>query len=403
MLYMHIPSKRVRQEMISEAASIWYVPANDGTETAILIKSPTPSVKALIAGCSLKLIFGKSGTHLCTGAIISDVPDAPLILSGIQRNLEEHLALLRVLKDCTSPIFLFNEMDVCVAWANAILPPLDAAKVSTFVGEASELYVGPFTEETSHTLDCFEISVDSTSSYSNATKIPTEEFQIAVDSWNIITSYFCDSKSFEPITIDSPEEGKSFERTIWAALSSVFPDSLFKNSKILNGEKTREFTDIFAFHPYGSFLIEAKDISVFSAGFKRKQSRRVSGIQKQVRKAICQLVGACKDFTDGKMIFSADDVEIRVDRSQPPHCIVLITELPLAGDWEEIVSLLYDAMRETRAFFHLLDLQELLMLLKGSSGIPDLFDYHLVQRAKLFVESQSGFIRSQPPSSGLVE
>ncbi|MBQ2888436.1 MAG: hypothetical protein IJE29_05895, partial [Firmicutes bacterium] len=111
---MHIPSQRVHQEMISEAASIWYVPANNGAETAILIKAPTPSIKALIAGCSLKLIFGKSGTHLCTGAIISDVPDAPLVLSGIQRNLEEHLALLRILQDCTSPIFLFNEMDVCV-------------------------------------------------------------------------------------------------------------------------------------------------------------------------------------------------------------------------------------------------------------------------------------------------
>lgn len=396
---MHMPSQRVRQEMISEAASIWYVPANDGAETAILIKAPTPSIKALVAGCSAKLTFGKSGNYLCTGAIIADVPDAPLVFSGIQRNLEEHLALLRILQDRVSPIFLFNEMDVCVAWANATLPELEATKVFTFIGNISELYIGPFTEETSHALDCFCFSFNQVASYSNASIIPTEELKLSVDSWNVITSYFYGENSFEPFTINNPEEGKSFEGSIWSALSSVFPNSLFKNVKILNGEKPREFTDVFAFHSYGSFLIEAKDLSVFSAGFQRKQSRRISGIQKQVKKAIGQLIGACKDFCDGKKIFSADGIEISVDRSQPPHCIVLITELPPVGEWEEIVDLLCNAMKETGAFFHLLDFQELLMLLKGSSGDSALFDYNLMQRSKLFWETKSVFIRSQPPSN----
>ena len=119
-----------------------------------------------------------------------------------------------------------------------------------------------------------------------------------------------------------------------------------------------------------------------------------------MKKAIGQLIGACKDFSDGKKIFSADGIEIRVDRSQPPHCIVLITELPPVGEWEEIVDLLCNAMKETGAFFHLLDFQELLMLLKGSSGDSTLFDYNLMQRSKLFWETKSVFIRSQPPSNG---
>ncbi len=275
---MHIPSQRVQQEMNSEAASIWYVPANDGAETAILIKAPTPSIKALIAGCSLKFVFGKSGTYLCTGVIISDVPDAPLILSSIQRNLEEHLALLRILQDCTAPLFLFNEMDICVAWANAAFAQSDAAKVLTLAGDASELYAGPFTEDTAHILDCFCVTLNPAASYPNASTIPVEEFKVSVDSWNVHGNYFYGENNFESFTINNPEEGKTFERTIWSALSSVFPNSLFKNSKILNGEKPREFTDIFAFHSYGSFLIEAKDLSVFSAGFQRIQSRRISGI-----------------------------------------------------------------------------------------------------------------------------
>lgn len=396
---MHIPSERIRKEMISEDGRVWYVPANYGEETAILIKAPTPSLKALIAGCPLQLTFGKADKYLCIGAIICDVPDAPLILSSIQHNLEEHMALLRILKDGLSPIFLFNEMDVCVAWANATLAQVDASKASTFIGKASALYVGPFTAATSHALDCFECSVDSIQNYPNASKIPVQQLSVSIDSWRTITSYFYSERNVESVAISDLDEGRSFEKTIWATLSSVFPDSLFENPKILNGEKIREFTDVFAFYQYGSFLIEAKDLSVLSAGFQRIQSRCVSGIKKQVKKAIGQLVGACKDFRDGKKIFSADDVEICVERLKPPHCIILIAELPVAGDWEEIVMLLCNAMKETKAFFHLLDLRELITLLKGSCGNPALLDYNLMQRGKLFWEAKSIFIRSEPSST----
>lgn len=59
---MHIPSERVYNKMRAEAASIWYVPANDSKETAFIIKAPTPTLKALIAGCPIQLLFGKKAT-----------------------------------------------------------------------------------------------------------------------------------------------------------------------------------------------------------------------------------------------------------------------------------------------------------------------------------------------------
>lgn len=85
--------------MISEPAFIWYVPANDRSELAILVKVPTPSLKALISGCTLKLLFGIDLPFLCTGAMIFDVPDVPIIISGVQRDAEEHEALVRFLSD----------------------------------------------------------------------------------------------------------------------------------------------------------------------------------------------------------------------------------------------------------------------------------------------------------------
>ena len=58
---------------------------------------------------------------------------------------------------------------------------------------------------------------------------------------------------------------------------------------------------------------------------------------------------------------------------------------------------LFEAMQHTGAFFHLIDLPELVALLKGSSGKAELLDYNLMQRCKLFVEKKSVFIRTNYP------
>jgi hypothetical protein len=69
------------------------------------------------------------------------------------------------------------------------------------------------------------------------------------------------------------------------------------------------------------------------------------------------------------------------------------------GDWSDIEKRLNEAMLESGAFFHLMDLRELISLLKGSSGRAELVDYNLMERCKLFVKTQSVHIRSQPAPS----
>jgi hypothetical protein len=117
-----------------------------------------------------------------------------------------------------------------------------------------------------------------------------------------------------------------------------------------------------------------------------------------VRKAIAQLIGASKAFAREETILDAKGGELEINREQPPHCIILITELMHWGDWKAIELQLIEAMKQTGAFFHLLDLREFITLLKGSSGKAELFDYNLMERCKLFLENKSVFIRSQPPA-----
>lgn len=392
---MHIPSERVYNKMKSEQTSLCYVPAIGDSEIAFLIKAPTSSIKALIAGCSLKLAYGKKDAHLCRGASILDVPDAPLFISGIQREAEEHSALIRALQKRRFSTFLFNEMDICLAWTNLELADEDASLVLDFIGEESQLYVGPFTKSTSHSLDCFCFSIDNTKTYPEAQSIPTVEISPTLESWRSINAYFTGMRCAHAITIDDENEGEMLERAVWASLESVFPHTLYKSPQVKVGKKQRELTDVFSFYTYGSFLIETKDLSVLSAGYERDQERRTKGIQKQVKKAIAQLIGASKAFVRGVTIFDDSCTELHVERKQPPHCIVLITDLMHSGDWSEIEALLVDASRTTGAYFHLLDLHELIALLKGSSGKPELLDYNLIQRFKLFIKRGSVHIRSQ--------
>lgn len=393
---MHIPSDRVYNEMRSENASLWYVPANSGRELALLIKAPTSSIKALVAGCPLTLLFGKSENHICTGVEIHDIPDAPVVISGVQREPEEQHALARFLQEQTIPVFLNNEMDICLAWTNLRLAENGAARISNCLGDMTQWYVGSFDAAAAYALDCFGISVDHTAAYPNAHPIPVVEIEVALEKWRIVRNYFCGIRGYEEIKIDDSEEGKIFERAIWASLESVFPLTLYKSPQIKDGKGTRELTDVFSFYPYGSFLIEAKDLSVLNAGYDRSQARRTTGVQKQIKKAIAQLIGASKKFSRGNDIFDSGGEKIEVDREQPPHCIVLITELMHWGDWEEITKLLFEAMRETGAFFHLLDLRELIALLKASSGRAEILDYNLMQRCKFCMEKNTVLIRGIP-------
>lgn len=390
---MFLPSERVLNRMRAETGSMWYVPSNGDEEAAFLIKATTPTLKALIVGCPIQLLFGKKDNYLCIGVRIEDMPDTPLLISGAQVVLEEHNALFQVMKQKKFPIFLFNEMDICIASSSINVSDSDAKALFELVGTEGSLYVGDFNNDTSFALDCFGYSIDKTRPYPNAYEIPVVKITPRISEWKTNNIYFIDNDSYYGINLADKSEGTVFENTIWGSLESVFPATLYKSPRVQHGDKKREFTDVFAYHEYGSFLIEAKDLSVIQSGYSKNETKRLAGIQKQAEKAIKQLVGAANAFKRGETLFDAKGNEIYVDRSIPPHCIILITELMICGDWDNITKQLIEAMEETGALFHLLDLREFITLLKQSSGDPKLIDYNLLERCKFFVEKKSVFIR----------
>lgn len=390
---MNIPIEKVYNQMRAEIASLWYLPANDGKETAFIIKAPTPTIKAVILGCNLKLIFGKEDSYLCNGVIIEDVPGSPVIISGVQVEAEEHQALLKSILQRKFPIFLFNEMDICVASAVIQLQIEDCEKILSFIKSEDELHTGSFDSLASAVLDCFEYTLDKILAYPNTHEIDIVEVIPNIGEWKTHEVYFLNQELVLKTDIAEKDEGENFEKTIWGSLESVFPTTLYKSPKVKIGEKVRELTDIYAHYEFGSFLIECKDLSVIQAGYGRNMDKRIAGVQKQIKKALKQLVGATNAFKRGELIFDNNNNEIISDRTQPPHCIVLITELMPNEDWDEITTLLINAVQQTGAFFHILDFRELITLLKQSFGDSRLIDYNLMKRCKLCLEKKSILIR----------
>lgn len=392
---MHIPSKRVYDEMRSEAASLWVVPANDGDELAVLIKAPSSSIKALIAGCSVELIFGKVDNYICNGIRIHDMPDAPILISGVQRDIEEHHALTCLLEEKTAPVFIFNEMDVCLAWTNIIINEDHAQNTLNFLGDSSGFYIGDFNNECSCALDSFCYSTDPIQKYPNASLIPLNIIKPTLEPWRTNNNCFIGARESHSININDTNEGEIFERAIWASLESIIPLNIYKSPQVEIGEKIRELTDVFAFHESGCILVESKDLSVLQAGYERDQQRRTNGVQKQILKAIKQLVGASNAVSRGNKVLDASGNLLNIVRDKPSHCIILITEMMHWGDWRKVELEIMKAMQSTGSFFNLLDLSEFITLLKGSSGKIELLDYNLIERCKSFVENGSVHIRTQ--------
>jgi hypothetical protein len=393
---MHIPSKRIYSEIRSEEAGLWFVPANGGEETAIIIKAPTSVLKSIISGCHLRFAFGIKLNYLCCGARIYDIPDAPIFTCNVQRHFEEHKALNRFILEKRSPLFLFNELDVCVAWSDVSVSAESSENISALVSPIEKHYCGSFTTQASLALDDFCFSIDPAQKYSSATKIETIQIEVEHGPWTSNSVSFIGNIELKTIILSEPDEGVTLEKNIWAALESVFPLGLYHSPRVSIGNKIRELTDILTSYHYGSFLFEAKDVSVFSAGLDRTRERRTKSVQKQAKKAIGQLIGAAKAAKRGERIFTQSGKAIKLVIDKPFHCIVLITELTHEGDWSEVEQQLRDAILETGDYFHVFDLQELMMLLKICRGKAEVFDYNLMERCQKFISSGSVHIRSRP-------
>lgn len=341
----------------------------------------------------MSLVVSVEAGVLCAGVRIFDVPDAPVLICSVVRNPEDHASLLRLAVDKHSAAFLFNELDGCVAWTNAEIGDADGMHLAALLSE-SPLYSGQFTACESSILDRFCFAIDETSRTPlNGLPLVVHEIPLTIEPWRANHISYVGVGTHNDVVIDSPDEGGIFEAAAWASLEGMFPMSIWRSPTVTIGAKQRELADILAFHRFGTFLVEAKDLAVLSADPLRRRERRVAGTIKQAQKAIGQLVGASKALRRGEVVRDANGHPISPVIAQPMHCIVLLTELMHEGDWTQVERSLRQAISDTGEFFHLLDLSELIYFAKVAGTRSTHFDALLMERFRHFVEIGSVHIR----------
>jgi hypothetical protein len=386
---------RIYKELIHEAAAIWYISDEYGSK--VMVKIPTPSIKALIKGCKIEFLFGRDENQkpniFHTGLKIYDDPLNYQMVFCTHRFLDEHLSITKIMNLDKVQIQLFNELNVCQAFGELMINEEDKHEILTLLGNPKKLYTGEFNNQLERSLDGFQASfMISSPVHAELLSLVTVEGQIS-NCKSMQNFFYHDSG----ITIDTDiggNEGTELEKEVFSVLYSLFNRNTFRNPRILYKNNTRELTDILAFSEFGIFLVETKALGVINAEDNRTMERKVAGLQKQICKAVNQLVGGMKKIAENTPIYDTNSNEILFKKTIVPHGIILISEFFPFGKWTEIFLIVCEAMVESNSMIHVMDMIEFMQFVGYAQGDKDKFDYFLVQRVNNFVKNPTLFQRT---------
>lgn len=387
---------RIERELHNELVGIWFVSDEYGSK--ILVKLPSYIIKAILKGSRLELLFGIdesfSSNILLTGLRIFDDEEYPLLVMNPVQYRKDHFAIAKIMHLDKVQIQFCNDLNKIQSFGDLHLEEYDRHQILCFLGNPKLLCVGQLREQSNLSLDKFEEVLNfEKGSVLNQMRYLTIN-GVYTQTQSVDHVYFGAYRTIKT-NVENRLEGEQLEKEIFVVLRSLFRENAYHCPLIKSKSGYRELIDIFAVSEYGVFLIEAKVLGVYEAVEGRRMERKVLGVQKQIKKAIGQLVGASKTIVESREIFESLDNEIVFDRKLFPHGIVLISEMLHFGDWSSTVDLIIETMSECKMFIHVMEFQEFIDFIGNSNNDKNVFDYLLMQRAKNFMENPSLHFRTE--------
>ena len=397
---MFMPSARNWEEMKYEPAGCWPLPINKGDEFAIVTKMPTSSIKSVYRLCPLSLTVARAetpdGIVLATTLTIADDPAAALMLSGVVRHAEEQFALENILRSGQTLMIFFDEASRPVARAQCMMSAVECAAASKMVDAIGTRYVGSWTSTLSDVLD--EVQGHGDPQLTVPAKYTPAYVTIPVTLSNFETSRMTtvghEGESLD-FRLNDPNEGHGLEQTTWHLLENLFEGQIHHSPHVREQAKLRELTDILAFCDVGLCIFEAKAAAVLTTDMERATERRVKGVQKQIDKGVGQLVGAMRNITRQLPLVTkvGDPIALPDPLGAIRHGIVMVSEMLPGLDWESVGDQLLAASTPSATMLHVLDLQELRILVGISRDNPVLFMAYLSYRFDTMVERKHAMLR----------
>lgn len=397
--------------MLFEPSFLWFVPSEGSDTHAILVKANSYILRSIIRGAKVQLFCAvneqESEKHLCLALRVYDDAAHPQLIFKVQIDEEEHFAFWEIMKRKSTPVFFFDELCQCVAWTESQFNEQRASEISGLIGSPKRLYTGKFNENTLHSMNCMDYTIDPSRRHKGAEPIQIVDLEIKLnrfETWEIFNYSVEEGHKFEI----RAEEGEGFEQRVWAALESIFPLGIYKSPQVLKGKKERELIDVLCLAGDNMLLVEAKAMSIFTGNLEKDIDRKVGNLQKQVDKALKQLEGAIKQIRKKSSVFreqiqksdSRRDIKFTENQILAPHAVVIVSELLPYGDWSHYSQKILQLSKDNQALFQIIDLAELMKIVIASSKSTydmetraNAFDYYLSERFDNFIKSENIFIR----------
>ena len=399
---MHLLSRRNRSEFLAVPALTRFTLSNGqaGPEATLLIKASSLTLKYLLR---LKrfhlLIFRISANWLAYAVRIEDDKDHPATLWSLLEYDDEFFALLTLIEKPKCFVFLFNELAVNVTWGEVEINLSD--RRSTELIRSSTLHPRTNTKTSIKTQAADEVAKELDALH--PARLACRDGQVVefleVPEWHSLKSHYITNRaSSSLISIFEVNEGRQQEEIALWLIDNLQPTGAVISPQI-HGKKVRELTDLLISHEYGPILIESKVLGIISRDRLPNRSKLAADLIKDLQRATGQLIGGVKNLRRGCRITDIEGRELEVERTKPPHVIVLVPELSLLFEATQFGGeFIRTASASVGGFFHILDPFELLRIVQAAEMISArskslspimAFDYYLMERAKRAARSET--------------
>ena len=395
---MFMPSGRVWNEMRYEPQGFWPSIINRGDEFALLVKTSTHVIKAAYRSCPVRLTIALTdtsvGTVLSSVVTIEDDPASPMGIVGVHRHAEEQTALDAIIRLGKTIIVFFDELSRPVLRAEVALSA-EARGAADLLDSPKFLYAGEWLPSFNGVLDEIQEIIDPT----RASPSPVTSRHVSVTAtlsrFETQTITAVGAHEMREFRLEDRDEGYVLEHGTWHLVEQLFKGNVYHSPNVGKPPNQRELTDILGFCDVGMCFFETKAAAVLTTAPDRSTERRAKNIKKQIDKGLGQLVGAMNRVASGSRLTARDGREIALPAKMGPfrHCVVMVSELLPAVDWENVTAELLRLSHNDVTMFHVLDLHELRLLVGISKEDPILLVGYLDYRFEHIKKVGSALVR----------
>ena len=384
-------AERIAKELRDEQASVWFI--NDEFGAKIMVKLTSPVIKEIMKGCPVEFLFGKDSSKdpaiFHYGLKIHDDPVNYTAVLGTDCMDDQHVSLQGIMNRSYTYIHFHNELGFSMAIAKLAFTTATQLRVLNMLGATEKLYCGRMNQKVLDSIDCFVHSIKLETKNDAVYEIETFAVQTELSEWKIWKNSVITHGNTNHFRIDDRDEGGILEKEVATVLDGLFKENLYLNPQIARAKGYRELTDIFAFYGNGLFLIESKALGVIDRVAGKTMGKKVCGLQKQISSGIAQVAGAVRKINEGAKIYDKKLQEIKYEKREFPHCIVLVSELFAFGDWTKTIVEICSAMVENRIYLNVMDLSEFMQYVGHAKGNADRFNLMLIERVEAFVKHET--------------